>query len=296
MKKGLTLTKWRNKFDIKKILNLEKEGKNIIEISKILEIPNRRLGELLKEHNINLNSKQQKINKNNDFFEIIDSEIKAYLLGYTVADGCVSIEPKKKNNKIYSYTKRLSFNVSINDKEIINLLQYYISPESKIKEFHNLKKATNRKKKLCLRFSSNKIVEDLIKLNIIPNKTYHSNFKFDFTKIPTKYHKDFIRGFFDGDGSINESTFQFVSTSKEYLKQILQILLFNIPNITYRIYKTKGKTIDYYRLCINLGKGIKNKIYEYLYKNSNFYLQRKKNKFNIENTVLNFEINKSKSV
>jgi hypothetical protein len=278
--------KWNDKFDVNKILNLIEKGECIKEISKILEIPQRRLSEMIKYYNISINTKGQKVPKNNNFFTNIDSEIKSYLLGYIIADGCISIEPKKRNNIIYSYSKRLSIGVSIDDEEIIKLLQFYISPKSKIKKFHNAKGALNRKESLSIRFSSSQIVDDLIKMNIKPNKTYHQDFIFDFNNIPKEYVNHFIRGFFDGDGCINKSDLGFVSTSKYFLLQIKDIICNNIPEITYRLIEEKGKTINYFRLLFNTGKGFKIKLHDYLYNNSNFYLSRKKIKFNIENTVL----------
>src|SRR5574343_295464 len=105
MIKGQKFTKWINKFNVNEILNLIERGNNIKEISNIIEIPKRRLSEMFKEYNISKKSMRQIIAKNQDFFETIDSEIKAYLLGYIVADGCISIEDKKRNGIIYSYSK-----------------------------------------------------------------------------------------------------------------------------------------------------------------------------------------------
>lgn len=287
MIKGQKFTKWINKFNVDEILNFIEQGNNIKEISKIIEIPEKRLSEMFKEYNISKKSMRQKIAKNQDFFEIIDSEIKAYLLGYIVADGCISIEPKKRNGIIYSYSKRLSFNSSIDDKEVIELLKDNISPNSTIKEFNNSSKTIVRKNQLNLRFSSSKIVDDLIKLNITPNKTYNSSFIFPFELLTNENKIHFIRGFFDGDGCISKSDISFVSTSELFLNQILEILLDNLPTIKYRFYEIEGKTIKYYKLHINNGKNTRGKIYNLFYNNSNYYLTRKKLKFNIENTVLN---------
>jgi len=284
MKKGL-FTKWLPKFNIDIILKLIKEGRNIKEISKIIGIPNRRLGEMLKFYNININ-KQYSIHKNHDYFDIIDTEEKAYILGYTIADGCVSIEPKKRNNVIYSSSKRLSYIVSIDDREIIEKIRTEISPTTKIKEFHNTKGAVNRKLQISLRISSNKIVDDLIKLNVIPNKTYNSNFKFNFNNIEHTLIRHLIRGFMDGDGHVAKSDLSFVSTSKIFLEQIVEFFKNEIPDIKYRFYKNNGKTIDYYKLYINLGFEKRKQIYNLLYENSTIFLKRKKLKFNIENTVL----------
>lgn len=287
MIKDQKFTKWINKFNVEEILNLIEKGNNIKQISNIIGIPDKRLCDMFKEYNMPKKSMRQKIAKNQDFFEIIDSEIKAYLLGYIVADGCISIEPKKRNGIIYSYSKRLGFNSSIDDKEVIELLKNNISPNITIKEFNRSTKTTIRKNQLNLRFSSSKIVDDLIKLNVIPNKTYHSDFIFPFEILTNENKIHFIRGFFDGDGSVAKSDISFVSTSVLFLNQIKEILLFNIPNITYRIYEIEGITIKYYRLNINIGKNIRYAIYNLFYNNANYFLTRKKLKFNIENTVLN---------
>lgn len=292
MKKGQRFTKWNNKFNVNEILNLIENGYNIKKISNIIGIPEKRLSEMFKYYNIYNQNTGQTISKNHNFFENIDSEIKAYLLGYTIADGCVSIEPKRKNDKIYSYSKRLTYTVSINDREIINLLQQYISPQSKIKEFHNSKGALIRKNQLTIRFASSKLVDDIIKLNVIPNKTYHSDFKFPFEKINNEYIKDLIRGFMDGDGCVEKNSIQFVSTSKIFLEQIIEFFKKEIPEITHRITENKGKTINYFKLYLTGGKIMKQKVYNLLYKNANYYLSRKKNKFNIENTVLTNQITK----
>jgi len=278
--------KWKIKFDINKVLSLDKEGKNIKDIAKIMEISYKSLQYLIKKSNLLLNSKRQTIIKDHSYFENVDSEIKAYILGYTLADGSLIIEPKKRNELIYSYSKRLSFCVSIDDREIINLIQKEISPTSIIKEYHNSIGAINRKNSLSLRISSSKLIDDLISYNILPNKTYDINFKFNFNKLNRNLIRHFIRGFFDGDGSFNRYTLQFISTSKYFLEQILSYFLEEIPEITYRMRKCKGKTVDYYNLYFNTGHGIKEKIYKLFYENSNYYLQRKKSKFNIDNTVL----------
>lgn len=281
-------SKWNSKFDVKKILNLKNEGKNISQIAEILEIPVRRFGEMLKFYDIKLNSNGHIIRKNNNFFEKIDTEIKAYLLGYTLADGSVIIEPKKRNNKIYSYSKRLCFTVSVDDREVINLLKDNISPDSKIKEFHNSKGAINRKNSLSLRFSSNKIVDDLILLNIKPLKTYDTSFIFDFDKIPENLHRHFLRGFFDGDGGFRYTVLNFVSTSVYFLNQLESIFIKELPGVKINKRHVIGKTVNWSTFTFHTGKNnLKQKLFDYFYKDSNFYLQRKKLKFNIENTVLN---------
>ena len=88
--------KYIEKFNPDEILKLNQEGKTIREISKIIDIPEKRLAEMIKAFNLNIKKGLcSKINET--FFDVIDSEEKAYLLGFFIADGCIQKEAKKKN-------------------------------------------------------------------------------------------------------------------------------------------------------------------------------------------------------
>ena len=90
--------KYIDKFDPEQIKQLSAEGKNIKEIAEIIDIPGRRLGEMLKEFNIDI-SKGFTYKVNDNFFDKIDSEEKAYLLGFFIADGCIQKEAKNEMEK-----------------------------------------------------------------------------------------------------------------------------------------------------------------------------------------------------
>lgn len=93
---------YRNRFDTDLVLKLNKEqGLNLKQISRIINIPERRLGELCTFYNLNVIRQRKHIVRDN-FFHNIDNEIKAYLLGYFIADGCMMKEAKKRNGVVYS--------------------------------------------------------------------------------------------------------------------------------------------------------------------------------------------------
>ena len=69
--------------------------------------------------------------------------------------------------------------------------------------------------------------------------------------------------------------------------QINNILKKEIPEISITINKKIGKTINYYITNISLGGNKLEKMYNYLYDDSTIFLKRKKQKFNLQNTVLN---------
>ena len=63
-------------------------GKNIKEIAEIVDIPAKRLAEMIKEFRLEI-KKGSSSKVNETFFDKIDSEEKAYLLGFFIADGCM---------------------------------------------------------------------------------------------------------------------------------------------------------------------------------------------------------------
>ena len=113
-----------------------------------------------------------------NYFEIIDTPEKAFLLGFITADGSM-------RNDLSQLT--------ITQKEdeswwILNMIRNFIQPDAKSLTITN--------KKLC---------KDLFDKGIIPNKTYDfTQVEIDklWTSVPNEYKYDFIRGLLDGDGNI----------------------------------------------------------------------------------------------
>lgn len=274
-------------FNLELIFELEKQGKNIKEISKIIDISEKSLQYRLKKLNIKLKTLSSKSFKNHEYFDIIDNEKKAYLLGFIVADGCIQLETTKQGG----VTKSLVLNNSIDDYEIIELFHNEIFNNKNVKF---TKESIYRKKQCRFKITSYHMINTLIDTyKIIPKKTLDLNFQFPFEKIPQNLQNHFVRGFFDGDGCISKYTktitkrFSLVFTSEIFMLQINNILKKEIPEISITINKKIGKTVDYYITNISLGGNKLEKMYNYLYNDSTIFLNRKKQKFNLQNTVLN---------
>lgn len=232
-----------------------------------------------------------------DYFETIDSDLKAYLLGFFVADGCIVMNSGCKN----SY--KLSVNISEIDKELIELYQKEICPNNKIVISEYKTGAKNRKPTHQVKWTSNEMKESLEKYNIKRNKTKDLDFEFPFDKINSNYIFSFIRGFFDGDGHLSYSngqlTFAFYATSKVFLQQIGEIFQKEF-SIKYIIDSTIKSNMTLY--CLRFHSNNKRRqfidnLYNKMYNNCEFSLERKRYKFeSYLNTVLNSEIKKSESV
>ena len=201
---------------------------------------------------------------NENFFETLDTEEKAYWIGFIYADG-----------SLYTgYT--LSITLSVKDRLHLQKLSNIFGKEAKERSsFLNEKEY----KQVRLNIYNKKIYNDLKKLGIENQKTYSESTKI-IEMIPKNLISHFIRGIFDGDGNIhkdkNNNGHFSICGNEDILNKIQMILIEDVGLTKTKIYQLGDAW------CWNLLYGgnisIK-KIYEYLYKDSYIYLERKKIKF-----------------
>jgi DNA-binding transcriptional regulator WhiA len=156
-------------------------------ISLLLNINEKTVYRYLKNNNLTKTLAEATLKNycNDTYFSEIDNSQKAYWLGVLFADGNVS----RKNSK----TGKIFF--SSIDKEWIELFKKEINFTGKItKETHKKYKKDIYK----ISITSKIMFEDLVKLGCTPNKT----FTLKFPKLKKELTSHFIRGYFDGDGSV----------------------------------------------------------------------------------------------
>lgn len=220
-----------------------------------------------------------KKNHNSDYFKVINTETKAYILGYIVADG--SIEKSVRKDRP-SKLVRLRFGCITEDDEILQLIQKEIAPDNKFRYYQP--KNLNNKQVTILQICDKELIYDLRTLyNIQPRKTYKEDF--EFPNIPKEFERDFIRGFIDGDGSIGDRHFSMICNSPKFAEQIKDKFLEQIPNLKWVIYKECRKYTPYWSLHFSFNIKVRKPIFDYLYKDATVFLTRKRNK--ALNTVLN---------
>lgn len=277
---------FKNLLDLNLIKSYLKENKSLSEIGKLLgDVPEKSVSYFLIKNGIHIKKEHP---YNNNYFKKIDSEVKAYILGYIVADGSIIQESRKDRP---STIDRVQFQCAIQDLEILELIKKEICPKNKITIIKS--KSTKRQDTCKLRIANKEIVNDLITLyNIHKRKTYDPTFK--FPNIDNQYKRDFIRGFIDGDGSIGKRHFSMICNSPLFLYDILNVILSYIPDIRYYIYKENRKYTDYWSLHFNVNKKSRLDIFNFLYKDAKIKLNRKYNK--ALNAVLNSNTKKLLSV
>jgi DNA-binding transcriptional regulator WhiA len=240
------------------------EFKNLKKVAKSFGVSLRPIKRILKENNLVVTNRRYNVNHN--YFEVIDTEDKAYWLGFLYADGCVR---KTKSGS------QVVLKLSQKDEDHLNLFKKNIESEHKVDHHRNntvSKKGIPSFSDNCIiRINSIKLVEDLIKQGCTPKKT----FTIDKPTIDEKFYKDFIRGYYDGDGNFfySEKTKMSVITivcASENFRAFLIDVISKIPNIG-KIHEDKKK----YTIKIVNIVGIMNFL-DYIYENSNIHLNRKK--------------------
>lgn len=219
-------------------------------------------------------SKYGKYFLNQDYFEVIDNEWKAYWLGFLYADGYV-VTRNNKDKKSYT----VGLNLKEEDKSHIEKFANSVQTDAPIKTYKtNYKDYEASKIIIC----NKKFCEDLIDKGCYENKTFLLN----FPKLRQDLVRHFIRGYFDGDGGVSvniEKKTVRVNIVGTYniLKTICDIFHEQIDAI-YPKMQTKNKEDTNKVYSIQWGNIFTcKKIYQFLYKDCNIYLERKFKKFDI---------------
>ena len=212
---------------------------------------------------------QRKYKVDESYFEEINTSEKAWLLGFIAADGC---------NNTNKTTSTLTINLAEQDIEILYKIKDLLKSEHPIKIYES---KGNRQRSVSLVIGSQKICFDLNKLGIVPNKTLTYSFP-EF--LDPKLYKHFIRGYFDGDGSIwltkKHKRMSFSIVGNYWFNDKLSEIFkqdFNINTTRYFRHKDKGNTTT--QQLYVAGNIQITKLMNWMYEDSTIHLRRKYDKF-----------------
>ena len=197
------------------------------------------------------NARKWPINQN--YFKIWSRNM-AYMLGFWFADGCIY------GGKMFDIT------VHAKDKYIIKKFAEELGYQGPLYDYVDQQAAR-------LNFSCVVIYSDIIQLGGTERKSLTCK----FPKVPEEFLSDFIRGYFDGDGSVYDvkgkrvnssfccGSFDFLKTLWDLLKQRAGV---------------QGGSYYAPNYVLKFGKKDSEKIAKYMYKNNpELFLLRKKTKF-----------------
>lgn len=254
--------------------------RSVQRISRKYGINYKTLVKYLKLRNIEINNHHNSCHFNYDFFDTIDTEEKAYWLGFMYADGYISskgnyvglsvalrdINHLQKYNLALNYRKGLKVSQThqFNSKELVNSKGEFLYTVRTVIRNKEMWEALNNK-------------------GCVPNKSLILQFpKEDIFIESDKYSKNdlilhFIRGYFDGDGTLGlyqhskknpklKESLMFVGT-KQFLIAIQKYLgegfLMQKSNCNKAIYRLSYST----KKAFNAAK--------LMYENASIYLERK---------------------
>lgn len=175
------------------IKDLYLQNNSMFKIAKQLKISPRTVKKILQEQSVEIfdNNKYKSKTFNQTYFDTIDTSEKAYWLGFIYADG--NITKRKISDR---------FQIKLNLEDISHLYKL----KDCLCSNHSIGKYKMNTKygliKYCMFAISNQhLVDSLLDKGVVYQKT--KQLKFPSTKVlPKEYVSHFIRGYFDGDGSI----------------------------------------------------------------------------------------------
>ncbi|MGB1955065.1 MAG: hypothetical protein ACPHUK_05635 [Candidatus Poseidoniaceae archaeon] len=219
------------------------------------------------------------LSHNNNFFESIDCEEKAYWLGFLAGDG-------------YIDRNRPNLGCESADIEHMELLSETIGEPSYTthRDRSDREGYENSKPTATVNVFDGKLVADLLKLGFIQggNKSRDCNISLEL--MHEDLHRHFWRGMFDADGYLepysNKGKDNANGTSRIELKgskaHVLQMekiwrCFGSDASAAFRRYETKAKERRKVWYIVSGGNQLCKRIANWLYKDSNVYLERKYN-------------------
>lgn len=224
----------------------------------------------LKKNGIVVPNKQNETKFNEHVFDVIDTEEKAYWLGFIYADGYISsISDDKKHN--------YSFELSLKEEDTEHLQEFNSFMGHKYNNVKiNYTKCDNKIFKRCRWSVKNKhLWKTLNSYGCTPKKSLTLEFPDKNIFKSEDLIRHFIRGYFDGDGCLSwvnkeHTKISFSVLGTESFLQTCKKLVFNKGSI----YKSSSNTFVY-----NSSNQIAFKNAFILYNNANIYLERKYQKY-----------------
>ena len=209
-----------------------------------------------------------------DFFDKIDTEEKAYVLGLLYADG-------------WNQTERNVVGIGLkeSDKEILDKITALIQPTKPLQyvSTSNQRQKTgfeNSQNQYRLIIANKHISQRLVELGCGKAKTHNLTFPTK-EQVPSCLIRHFVRGYFDGDGSVSDGRtpqVDIIGTTDFLLP--LQDILFKELSFNKTVLNQRHKNVDNNIRSLQIG-GNKQciKFRDWLYEDATIFLKRKKEIF-----------------
>lgn len=217
----------------------------------------------------------RKYHLNHNYFDIIDTEEKAYFLGLLYADGSNDTDRSK-----------IRISLQESDLEILEKFNSSIESNRPIKFINLNDDDSNHKNIYLLSISSRNMSDKLAEVGCFKNKMYTLKFP-TANQVPEHLLQHWLRGMWDGDGT--SSLFE----SKNKLKMSASLVgtLDICENVREKILDKiyiKSSLYNYrnsYSVALSSCRNVYN-FYTWLYKDASIYLNRKFLKFKEQEKII----------
>lgn len=214
---------------------------------------------------------RRKYDLDDNFFDKIDTEAKAYWLGFIYADGYVQ-----------SLEDKIGISLNFNDKEHLEKFAQQVNFTGEVKDYEEKQGYATGELYSRILMTSKQMKQSLIKLGVSERKTDILKFP-SSNQVPVNLIWHFVRGYFDGDGSLTYGHVQKNGMQNYFIK--ITGTLDMIQNIQ-KLFQTTVKEEQRYpernvnNYTITIGGNIQVKrILDSLYDNATIYLERKYNRY-----------------
>lgn len=230
---------------------------------------------------------------NKNIFDEIDTEEKAYWLGFLWSDGTVAKRVRNENNVEYAF----KIDLMVEDIEHIQKLKSFLESTHPIKVYKSKGFNGEPREMARLHISNRHLGQTLYhKYGLIPHR---SSFSKTRELIPNHLFKHFIRGVLDADGCLVISNVELYKNSehKTYTREVLKLavnfstyeevakeiqLHLHSQSVVQSINKTHKRHENGDAECVALkysGNQQCKRIATYLYEDAKVFLQRKYDKY-----------------
>lgn len=259
----------RTQEEIEKIIELYQKGNSLKKVSELTNCGSvNTIKKILINNNVEIRDRShwhKATIKYEDFFEIIDTEEKAYFLGFIMADGNITERKSQSCLRIEIHKK---------DVYVLEKFKESIGLSNEIK--------TTRKNHCKISLHSDKMVDDLAKYGVKPRKSC----KEVFPSLESNFMAHFIRGHFDGDGWCTNTTSHGKRRGSrkqigfcggfEYLNDLVEYLNKNLNLFKLKVSSRERGSQNNFSQIVYSSKHDTNALINFMYKNATIYLDRKR--------------------
>lgn len=231
------------------------DGKPMMIIAEKYHTSLETVSNILKENNVKIrNAYKTTYTLDEHYFDVVDTQEKAYIIGFLAADGCIC-----KNN--------IRLRLQEGDIDILEKIQVYLNSNRPI-YYYKMNVGENT---VELSITNEHMASQLKKIGIVENKSLILEFP---DIITDNLLPSFIRGLWDGDGFIEKKRYRTGCTGTYMILSSVMEKMQRILNMTFHIYKENTKSNATYTIKIS-NKNDCIKFLNYIYGDATIYLQRK---------------------